>query len=62
MRLVSGVGRSIRAMIANANEYVRQFLDEDIESLIALYVLDKYFALSGQSPRLGIYPMNGNAG
>lgn len=46
-----------RAMVANANDYVRQFLDEDLESLIALYVLDKYFALSGQTPRLGIYPI-----
>ncbi len=47
-----------RAMIANANEHVRQFLDKDMESLISLYVLDKYFALSGQAPRLGFYPMS----
>ena len=49
-----------RAIIANANDYVRQFFDEELESLISLYVVDKYFALSGQTPRLGIYPMNGN--
>jgi Glycosyl transferase family 90 len=49
-----------RAMIANANDYVRQFFDEEMESLISVYVVDKYFALSGQTPRLGIYPMNGN--
>jgi len=49
-----------REMIANANDYVRQFLDEEMELLISLYVLDKYFALSGQVPRLGIYPMKGS--
>jgi hypothetical protein len=47
-----------REMVANANEHVRQFLDKDMESLISLYVLDKYFALSGQAPRLGLYPMS----
>lgn len=47
-----------REMIANANAYVRQFLDDDMEQLISLYVLDKYFALSGQVPRFGIYPLH----
>jgi hypothetical protein len=36
------------AIIANAQAYVRQFLDERRERLISLLVLYKYFALTGQ--------------
>ncbi|MDD2650996.1 MAG: glycosyl transferase family 90, partial [Candidatus Cloacimonetes bacterium] len=35
-------------IIRNANEYVKQMLDEKREHLISLLVLDRYFRLSGQ--------------
>jgi Glycosyl transferase family 90 len=42
-------------IIANANAYVRQFFDERREQLLALLVMEKYFAITGQieeDPRL----------
>src|SRR5262249_7549412 len=37
-----------RAIIANGQDYVRQFLDERRERLISLIVLHKYFVMTGQ--------------
>ncbi len=36
------------AIVARANQYCRQFLDSDREDLISLWVMKKYFELSGQ--------------
>jgi len=48
-----------KEMVRNANLHTAQFRDEEREALVSLYVLDKYFFLSGQSPTLGLYPPRG---
>lgn len=37
-----------RRIVTHANHYVAQFQDADLEALIAMKVVEKYFALSGQ--------------
>lgn len=39
-----------KQILHNANRHVAQFLNTSCETLISLYVLIKYFALSGQQP------------
>lgn len=41
-----------RQILRNANRHVAQFRDTNREALISLYVLIKYFVLSGQQPLL----------
>ena len=44
-----------REIIRNANQHVDRFRDPEIEALISLSVLEKYFRLSGQSPDLRLF-------
>lgn len=39
----------VKAIVAHAHEWVRQFQDKKREDLISLMVLDKYFRLTGQT-------------
>lgn len=43
-----------RDIIANANAYCSQFLNKDMERLISLMVMEKYFTMTGQLPRTSI--------
>ncbi|RDU61023.1 lipopolysaccharide core biosynthesis protein LpsA [Helicobacter marmotae] len=43
-----------KAIIANAHEYIEQFLNPQRESIISLLVLEKYFYYTGQLERLRI--------
>lgn len=42
--------KEAKTLVANANAYVRQFLDHRQEKLVQLLVLEKYFKSTGQSP------------
>lgn len=54
IRFYSAHPELAREVTRHANDYVAQFCDEGRETIIALRVLDRYFALSGQSPTLGL--------